>query len=55
METFYLFVLYVDGILGREDLVILTNFSRLLTEKMDDPILHLQGWINGHIKIKVSR
>ena len=44
-----------DGMLGREALVILTNLSRLMVAKTDEPILHMQGWINGQILIAVSR
>ena len=35
------FVLSVDGMLGREALVILTNLSQLMAAKMDDPISHM--------------
>ena len=51
----YLFIIYVDSMLGREALVILANLSQLMAEKMDEPILHVQGWISGQIKIIVAR
>ena len=41
METVSPFFLYFDGMLGREALVILTNLSQLMAEKMDEPILHM--------------
>ena len=37
----YLFLLYVYGILGREALVIITDLSQLMAEKMNEPILHM--------------
>ena len=40
-EHFSPFVLYVDGMLGKESLVILTNLIQ--------PIFHLQGLVNGCI------
>ena len=43
METFSPFVLYVDGILGKEDLVVLAILIRLIAEKMAEPIYHVQG------------
>ena len=48
------FVIYVDGLLGREALAVLTNLSRLMAEKMDETILHVRGWINGRIVIVVA-
>ena len=41
MEIFSPFVLYVGDMVGREALVIIPNFSRLMTAKMDDPISHV--------------
>ena len=41
--------------LGRETLVVLTTLSQLIAAKMDDPILHMQGWVNGGITIEVAR
>ena len=32
-----------------ENLIILDNLSQLMAAKMDVPILHVQGWINGRI------
>ena len=54
-KCFLPFVLYVDGMLGREALVVLANFSRLVAEKIDEPISHVQGWINGRITIAFAR
>ena len=42
-----LFVLNADGVLGREDLGVLENFILLMAEKIDEPILHVCGCING--------
>ena len=41
--------------LGREALAVLVNLSRLMAEKIDEPILHVQGWINGQIAIMAAR
>ena len=49
------FVLSVDGMLGREALVILENLSQLMAAKMDEPISHVQVWINGQFEIAVAR
>ena len=49
------FFLSVDVMLGKEALVVLMNLSQLMTEKMDEPILHVQIWINGQVAIAVSR
>ena len=46
-KHFSLLVLSAGGMLGRGALVILTNFSRIMAAKMDEPILHVQFWING--------
>ena len=52
---FYPFVLSVDGLLGKEDHVVLTNLSQLMAEKMEEPILHMCSWFNGLIVIAVAR
>ena len=41
--------------LGREALVVLTNLIQLMAAKMDEPISHVHGWINGRIPILVAR
>ena len=37
--------------LGREALVVLANLSELVASKMDKPIAHMWGWVNGRIAI----
>ena len=49
------FVIYVDGMIGKESLVILTNLIRLMAEKMDEPISHVHVWINGRSEIAAAR
>ena len=44
---FSLFVLSIDGMLGKEALVVLANSIQLVAAKMDEPILHMKGWINS--------
>ena len=39
--------------IGKEDLVVLVNLSRLVAAKMDEPILHVRDWINGRIAVAV--
>ena len=53
-KQFSTFVLSVDGMLEKEVLVVLASLSRLMAEKMDKPILHVRGWINGRIEIVVA-
>ena len=38
-----------------EALAVLANLSRLKASKIDEPILHMCGWINGRIAIVVAR
>ena len=45
------FFLSVNGVLGKGDLVVLANLIQLVAAKMDEPILHVQCWINGWISI----
>ena len=52
---FSLFVLSVDGMMGKEALVLLTNLSQIMAAKMDEPISHITGWVNGWIAIVVAR
>ena len=54
-ETFYQFPLSVDGMMGKEALVLLTNLSQIMAAKMDEPISHITGWVNGWIAIVVAR
>ena len=49
------FFISVDGMVGKEALVIINGLSRIVAEKMDDPISHICGWINGRIAISVAR
>ena len=53
MEKCSPFVLSIDGMLGREALVLLATLSRLMVAKIYKPILHVRGWINGRIIITV--
>ena len=51
----YMFSLSVDGMLGKEALVALTNLSLLVEVKMEKPIMHVQGSVNSQIVIAVSK
>ena len=52
---FSLFVFSVDGMLGKEAQVVITSLSWLTAPKMDKPILHMRGLINGNIAIIDAR
>ena len=54
-KHFSRFVISVDGMIGRETLVVLMNLSQLLAEKIYQLIFHVQGWINGRIAISIKR
>ena len=41
--------------LGNEALVVLAILSQIMTEKMEDTILHVCGWVNDWISIAVVR
>ena len=41
--------------MGKEDQVVLATLSRFMAAKMDEPILHVKGWVNGRIAITVTR
>ena len=52
---FFLFVLSVYSIMGKEALVVLATLSRVTDAKMDEPIIHVTGWVNSHIVIAAAR
>ena len=41
--------------MGKEALVVLTTLSRVMAAKMDKPISHVTGWVNGRVIIAVER
>ena len=49
------FVLPVNGILGREDVLVLSPLIQVMAEKRENPLLQVQGWVNGLIAIAVAR
>ena len=49
------FFLSVDGMTGKKALVVLSILSRLVAEKMDEPILYVCVCINRRIAIAVAR
>ena len=55
MESFSSFLISVDGMLGKEALAVLTNLSRHIQTKLEEPLLQVCGWFNGQIKIMVAR
>ena len=54
-KQFSMFVLSVYGMVGREALVTIANLSRLMAEKMDEPISYVQGWVNSRTTIVLMR
>ena len=54
-KLFSWFVLSVGGMLAKEALVVLTSFSQIMAAKVEEPILHVCGWINGQITITFAR
>ena len=54
-ETFFLFALSVDGILGKGGQVKITNLSCLIATKMEEPIFHVKVCNNRHIAIAFAR
>ena len=48
------FVLSVDGMLGREALVVHSQLIRAMSEKREEPLLQVRGWVNGRITITVA-
>ena len=55
MESFSSFLISVDGMLFKEALAVLTNLSRLIQTKLEEPLLQVCGWFNGQIEIMVAR
>ena len=49
------FALPVDGIAGKEDLVVLINLSRLIAIKIKELLSHVDGWVNVRITIAAPR
>ena len=49
------FPLEVNGMIGKKDLVLPTNFSRIMAEKHKETISHVHGWVNGQILLAVTR
>ena len=54
-KHFLLFALSVDGMLGREALVVLFQLSQFMEEKREEPLFQVRGWVKGHITIAVAR
>ena len=41
------FVLSVDGLLGREALVVISQLSEVMAEKREEPLLQVRRWVKG--------
>ena len=51
----YPFILSVYGVLCKEAQVLLVTLTQLMAAKMEEPISHVNGWVNGRIKITTVR
>ena len=51
----FLSLFSVNEMMVKWSQVILATLSRLIAAKMEEPILHVEGWINGRIAIAVAR
>ena len=49
------FYLSVDGTLGKEALVVLTNLIRIVAKKLEEPLSQVCGWFNSQIVTVVVR
>ena len=54
-KMFLTFVNSVEGVLVMESLVVLSQLSQVMVEKREDPLLQIQEWVKGCIKIAVAR
>ena len=45
----------MDGILGREALVVISQLIPVMEMKREEPVLQIRGWVNGCITIAVAR
>ena len=54
MRHFSYFFLSVDGMMVKEALVVLATLSLVMAVKMDEPIFHITGWVNGRIAIVLA-
>ena len=44
----------MDGILAREALVVISQLSRVMSDKREEPLLQVRGWLNGRIEIAIA-
>ena len=54
-KNIFPFVISFDGMLVKEVLVILANFSGLVATKMEEPISHARIWVDFRIAMTVAR
>ena len=47
IKRIFPFVNSIDGILEGESLVVFNNLSQLMAEKIDEPVLHMRGWVKS--------
>ena len=54
-KNFFIRFISVDGMLRKEVLVVITNLSQLMVEKMEESISHVYVWVNDRITTAVMR
>ena len=54
-KQFSPFVLSFDRMLRREALIVLSQLSRAMAKKREEPLSQVQGWVNRRIVIAVAR
>ena len=54
-EHFFLFFLSVYEMMGKDALFLLATLIQIIAAKMDEPILHVTGWVIGRIEIYFPR
>ena len=49
------FFLSVDGLLGGEVLVVISQLIQVMADKREEPLSQVRGWVNRRIAIDVAR
>ena len=54
-KHFYMYVLSVNGMLGKEAQFVLATLSRLMDAKLDEPIFYVTVWVKVGVVIMFAR
>ena len=44
-----MFIMSIDGMLGKESQVLLNQLSRLMDKKLEEPVFYVYRWINHEL------